>query len=42
NTTEELGLPFLKIETDYSLEDMGQLRTRIEAFIEMLREGVKI
>ncbi len=33
---EELGLPFLHVETDYSLSDTEQLRTRIEAFIELL------
>lgn len=32
---EELGLPFLHIETDYSGSDTEQLRTRIEAFIEL-------
>jgi benzoyl-CoA reductase/2-hydroxyglutaryl-CoA dehydratase subunit BcrC/BadD/HgdB len=31
---EELSLPFMKIETDYSSADEGQLRTRIEAFVE--------
>ena len=31
------GLPVLRIETDYSMEDVGQLKTRVEAFIEMLR-----
>jgi benzoyl-CoA reductase/2-hydroxyglutaryl-CoA dehydratase subunit BcrC/BadD/HgdB len=31
------GIPTLRIETDYSMEDVGQLRTRIEAFIEMLK-----
>jgi len=30
------GLPSLKIETDYSEEDVGQLQIRIEAFIESL------
>jgi benzoyl-CoA reductase/2-hydroxyglutaryl-CoA dehydratase subunit BcrC/BadD/HgdB len=30
------GLPFLKIETDFSLEGTGQLRTRIEALLEMV------
>ena len=30
------GLPVLHIETDYSREDVGQLRTRVEAFIEQL------
>jgi len=31
------GIPFLKIETDYGMEDIGQLKTRIEAFLEMVR-----
>jgi len=30
------GLPVLRIETDYSMEDVGQLSTRVEAFLEML------
>jgi len=30
------GLPALRIETDYSMEDVGQLQTRVEAFLEML------
>ncbi len=29
------GLPFLHVETDYSDSDVEQLRTRIEAFLEM-------
>jgi len=33
---EEKGIPCLRIETDYSMEDIGQLKTRIEAFIEQL------
>lgn len=31
------GLPFLHVETDYSNSDVEQLRTRIEAFLEMAR-----
>ena len=34
---EDSGIPTLRIETDYSMEDVGQLKTRIEAFIEQLR-----
>jgi benzoyl-CoA reductase/2-hydroxyglutaryl-CoA dehydratase subunit BcrC/BadD/HgdB len=34
---EEKNIPTLRIETDYSMEDMGQLKTRIEAFVEQLR-----
>ncbi len=31
------GIPMLYIETDYSLEDTGQLSTRIEAFMESIK-----
>jgi len=30
-------VPFMRIETDYSMEDFGQLKTRVEAFIEILK-----
>lgn len=33
---EEMGVPYLKLETDYSTADSGQIETRIAAFIEML------
>ena len=33
---EEEGIPLLRIETDYG-DDTGQLRTRIDAFLEMIR-----
>lgn len=33
---KEHGIPLLTIETDYGQEDTGQLKTRIEAFFEML------
>ncbi|MGD9948657.1 MAG: 2-hydroxyacyl-CoA dehydratase [Desulfobulbus sp.] len=33
---KELHIPVVRIETDYSPEDVEQLRTRIEAFVEML------
>lgn len=36
-TLKGKSIPTLCIETDYSMEDMGQLKTRIEAFIEQLR-----
>lgn len=35
---EEMGIPLLHIETDFYPGDEGQIRTRIEAFLEMLRE----
>jgi len=31
------GIPVLFVESDYSPDDMGQLSTRIEAFIESLK-----
>ncbi|HOF05828.1 MAG TPA: 2-hydroxyacyl-CoA dehydratase family protein [Syntrophales bacterium] len=34
---EAVGLPNLRLETDYSQEDAGQLKTRIEAFLERLQ-----
>ena len=30
------GIPSLNIETDYSMEDIEQLKTRVEAFVEMI------
>ncbi len=33
---EAIGIPALCIETDYSQEDMGQLKTRVEAFGERI------
>ena len=33
---EEKGIPYISVETDYSQSDLGQLNTRIAAFIEML------
>jgi benzoyl-CoA reductase/2-hydroxyglutaryl-CoA dehydratase subunit BcrC/BadD/HgdB len=37
HVTENHGLPFLKVETDYSDGDIGQLRTRVEALFETIR-----
>jgi len=34
---QEEGVPMLFVESDYSPDDMGQLSTRIEAFIESLK-----
>ena len=34
---EKEGVSLLRIETDYSDEDVAQLRTRIDAFLEMIR-----
>lgn len=35
-TLKEAEIPMLAIETDYSMEDIEQLKTRVEAFVEML------
>ncbi|OGO24955.1 MAG: 3-hydroxyacyl-ACP dehydratase [Chloroflexi bacterium RBG_16_50_9] len=35
---EETSIPLLRIETDYGDEDIGQLKTRIEAFLEMIKK----
>lgn len=32
------NIPVISITTDYSSEDIGQLKTRVEAFIEMIRK----
>lgn len=37
NLMKKEGISMLRIETDYSPEDVEQLRTRIEAFIEMIQ-----
>ena len=39
-TLHAAGIPMLSIETDYSMEDVEQLKTRVEAFVEMVRSGV--
>jgi benzoyl-CoA reductase/2-hydroxyglutaryl-CoA dehydratase subunit BcrC/BadD/HgdB len=33
---DDMGLPFLHLETDYSQSDVETLRVRIEAFLEMI------
>ena len=35
---EDAGIPMLSIETDYSMGDVQQLKTRVEAFVEMLNQ----
>jgi len=35
---EDAGIPLLRIETDYGDEDTGQLKTRVEAFLEMIKK----
>jgi benzoyl-CoA reductase/2-hydroxyglutaryl-CoA dehydratase subunit BcrC/BadD/HgdB len=36
-TLQEAGMPFLVLEGDCTLRSVGQQRTRIEAFVEMLK-----
>lgn len=36
---EELNLPFIQIETDYSDSDTGQVKTRVEAFLETIEKA---
>lgn len=38
-TLKDAGVPVLKIETDYSMEDTGQLSTRVEAFLETIKDS---
>jgi len=38
NSLKKKGIPSIKIVTDYSQEDLGQIRTRIEAFAEVLMD----
>ncbi len=33
---EKAGIPFLRLETGYSMEDVEPLKTRVEAFLEMI------
>jgi benzoyl-CoA reductase/2-hydroxyglutaryl-CoA dehydratase subunit BcrC/BadD/HgdB len=33
----KMNIPTLRIETDYSMEDVEQLKTRVEAFLEILK-----
>lgn len=34
--TEEKNIPYIQVETDYSQSDIGQLKTRLAAFVEIL------
>ncbi len=36
---EELGLPYLRIETDYSPSDSARIKLRVEALFETVRQG---
>ena len=34
---EEKRIPTLRMETDYGMEDVGQLKTRVDVFMEVLK-----
>ncbi len=36
---DELGLPYLRIETDYSPSDSARIAVRVEALFETVRGG---
>jgi predicted CoA-substrate-specific enzyme activase len=38
---QSLGIPALELASDYSHGDIGQIRTRIEAFVEVLQEKLE-
>jgi benzoyl-CoA reductase/2-hydroxyglutaryl-CoA dehydratase subunit BcrC/BadD/HgdB len=38
NVFKDMKKPFLQVETDYGMEDMGQLKTRVEALLEMIQQ----
>ena len=35
----KLGIPIIRVESDYNEEDVEQLRIRIEAFVELIKYG---
>jgi benzoyl-CoA reductase/2-hydroxyglutaryl-CoA dehydratase subunit BcrC/BadD/HgdB len=37
---QELGIPYLRIETDYSPSDSARIGMRVEALFETVRAGV--
>lgn len=39
NSLKKISIPSIKIESDYSQEDIGRIRTRLEAFSEVVREA---
>ncbi len=39
---DKLNVPVYYLDTDYTREDMGQIKTRVEAFLEMLKSRVEI
>ena len=42
NAFQDAGFPVLELGTDYSQGDVGQIKTRVEAFIEVLTEKAEV
>jgi len=38
---QESGIPVLSLEREYMLGNVGQMKTRIQAFLETITEGKK-
>jgi benzoyl-CoA reductase/2-hydroxyglutaryl-CoA dehydratase subunit BcrC/BadD/HgdB len=39
---DRLNIPVYYLDTEYTREDVGQMKTRVEAFLEMLNARVDI
>ncbi|MEM2045463.1 MAG: 2-hydroxyacyl-CoA dehydratase family protein [Candidatus Bathyarchaeia archaeon] len=39
---DKMGVPVYYLDTDYTREDVGQIKTRVEAFLEMLKSRVEV
>jgi benzoyl-CoA reductase/2-hydroxyglutaryl-CoA dehydratase subunit BcrC/BadD/HgdB len=39
---DNLNLPIYYLDTEYTREDVGQMKTRVEAFLEMLTARVDL
>jgi benzoyl-CoA reductase/2-hydroxyglutaryl-CoA dehydratase subunit BcrC/BadD/HgdB len=37
-----MGIPVYYLDTEYTREDVGQMKTRVEAFLEMLEARIDI
>jgi benzoyl-CoA reductase/2-hydroxyglutaryl-CoA dehydratase subunit BcrC/BadD/HgdB len=39
---DRIGVPVYYLDTEYTREDVGQMKTRVEAFLEMLSARIDI
>jgi benzoyl-CoA reductase/2-hydroxyglutaryl-CoA dehydratase subunit BcrC/BadD/HgdB len=39
---DNMGIPVYYLDTEYTREDVGQMKTRVEAFLEMLEARIDI